>query len=1392
MAARTTIRLVTAALGFLLTILVAPPLLAATIPVSTTDDEINADGDCGLREAVRAANTNLAVDQCTAGSNTETDTIVVPAGVYTLTIADDFNDTALGNDLDIVDNTADDDLVIIGAGAAVTIIQACPVDQKTTACPAGQGVVDRVFQNLSARLAISGVTIRHGRSAGMGVGILNQTVAAPAVVTLTTCVVTANGGDFFGQGGIGNSDGSTVTVIDSTVSDNVGGGVSSRPSGVLTITGSTVSGNNPGGIVSQQGTVTITNSTISGNTSNGNGAGILVSGGTLALRSSTVTGNILTPMASGRGAGLFAGAAVTIRNSILAGNLDQRPGPAGRVPDCSTDSGTLTSEGHNIIGDNNRCQGLSDGSNGDQVGTQANPLDPLLGPLADHGGPTATHLLLSGSPALDAGNPAVPGSGGFACPTTDQRGEDRPDGVACDIGALELAGSTLEFAIDSLRPSRGGNAGSVLALVYGSGLVDGAVLKLTRAGEPDIVGSAAKAGANGTVLASSLDLRGAAPGLWNVTVTNLNSTTATLPEAFTIEAGGGPDLWVELGMPRVILFGRVTTFHLRFGNRGNVDAYGAPLWFSFPDELEFHIPFPVSPPPPQPGQIPTDWSRVAIDVPLEPPADRDTFPLLLPVVPAGFSGALRFRLKAPLTIDPARNPVSLTYDIGKPYFGPSLSPATIALFVARAKQHATEVHGAVAFPADAAIEQYVRTQLERVVEQGTAEAVARVGGTSPVYSLTQLLIDTGQFIAGEIEPLAALDKMPTHMGWLAHLVANAWLGASDAQARYVVDDDCDPTDVTCERFSDCDEKPPTGPCAPDPPAKQCDKQQLVDDAYVFVPCRPQERQPKPGLGNSFDPNDKVGPNGPGGFVDGLAPIPYTVFFENLATATAAALEVVITDQLDTAKLALETFSFGPITLGLREVSPPPGLTSFTTDVDFRPAQDLLVRIEADLDAGSGIATWKFTALDPATGELPEDPTNGFLPPNVTAPEGEGSVLFTISPKPGLALGSSICNDARIVFDFNAPIDTPEWCNTIGQPENCENCVDDDGDQLTDRADDDCTPPANGAGAGLSDPGAAKALDKCAKAVRKVGSKLTATTLKQLGACQKAVADCVQLKPGDASCLTKAEAKCTKARTALANAETTLTAGIAKACAEPSLAAADLLSAVGLGFGGETRGCGERGVASLATIADVAACVRRQHACAAERVLGAAVPRARELLLLGGWDPGTSLACLEEGANGAGSAIAAPKRKALRKCDRTIQKAAAKLLMGRTKAGQSCSAAVFTCFQTKAADPSCVIKARGACQKALATLPKLGSTLASSIAKSCGAAPLAAADLLTADGIGAAAHAETCQALGIVSLASITDVTTCLTRQLACRADQLVESETPRLRELLGAAGATLP
>jgi hypothetical protein len=182
---------------------------------------------------------------------------------------------------------------------------------------------------------------------------------------------------------------------------------------------------------------------------------------------------------------------------------------------------------------------------------------------------------------------------------------------------------------------------------------------------------------------------------------------------------------------------------------------------------------------------------------------------------------------------------------------------------------------------------------------------------------------------------------------------------------------------------------------------------------------------------SRDPNEKVGSQGAlePQYVSGKEPFRYTIYFENEATATAPAQEVVITDQLDGTKVDLTTFSLGPISFGDKQIVPPPGVRQFSTDVDLRPEKNLIVRINAGVDA-TGRASWYFGSIDPDTGELTEDPLGGFLPPNVNPPEGDGSVVFTVMPKTGLATGTEIRNKATIVFDLNAPIDTPEWFNTL--------------------------------------------------------------------------------------------------------------------------------------------------------------------------------------------------------------------------------------------------------------------------------------------------------------------------------------------------------------------------
>jgi hypothetical protein len=72
-----------------------------------------------------------------------------------------------------------------------------------------------------------------------------------------------------------------------------------------------------------------------------------------------------------------------------------------------------------------------------------NNTNPRLGALGNYGGPTQTIPLLSGSPAIDAGNPSGCTDRLGHLLKTDQRGLPRPDTEdrsGCDMGAYERQG----------------------------------------------------------------------------------------------------------------------------------------------------------------------------------------------------------------------------------------------------------------------------------------------------------------------------------------------------------------------------------------------------------------------------------------------------------------------------------------------------------------------------------------------------------------------------------------------------------------------------------------------------------------------------------------------------------------------------------------------------------------------------------------------------------------------------------------------------------------------------------------------------------------------------------------------------------------------------------------
>jgi CSLREA domain-containing protein len=758
---------------------------AATFTVNSTADAVDArpgDGICAT--AAGACTLRAAIQETNALPGA--DTVMVPAGTYTLTIPGRGETAAATGDLDITDN-----LTVTGAGAAATIVEPCTPSPVTAPCSG----IDRVFHvdpnGAGIDVTISGMTIQNGTtlvipfvSANGGAILLGvaQTQGSPVPsgrLTLTDCVIRVSstprdGGGIFNNagtltlirttvtansgingGGIANGDTGVLSLTDSTVSLNTasqGGGIFSGyfdtgASTKVMLTNSTISGNavgsGPGtgfggGIFANRGSVTIVNSTISGNTSFFAGGGINTGSSSLAvvaLNNSTIAGNTAGTVEAGGLGGGFTGF-VAASNAIFADNT-----LVGSPSDCN---GTLTSGGYNLIQSTVGCT-----VTGTTTGNILNQ-DPRLGLLGDNFGPTQTRALLPGSPAIDAGNPAIPGSGGNACAITDQRGIPRPQptGGRCDIGAVEFQGGALLITL--VTPNNGGNTGPLLTMIQSNGgFMSGATAKLVRPGQPDIVGAQVTAGGDSALITTSFDLTGKAPGAWDVVVTNPDGTSVTRPDGFTIAEAGAPDVWVQVIGPSKIRPGVPVTFTMLFGNRGNVEAWGVPVNLGVSNNISFTYSSPIATPPAQPGQVPTDWSQIPVNLP--PDAQGIVLgTLVLPFIPPAFTGSFQFTVFAPINQEGLS--ANIFNGIGLPYFQPNLDPQHVADLLTAAQINAQTITGIVFPPALVpSLQQYLNTQLQDMVDQSRAAWIASIGSRYQVYSDSQLQVDLSNFAAAQVK-----------------------------------------------------------------------------------------------------------------------------------------------------------------------------------------------------------------------------------------------------------------------------------------------------------------------------------------------------------------------------------------------------------------------------------------------------------------------------------------------------------------------------------------------------------------------------------------------------------------------------------------------------------------
>jgi hypothetical protein len=399
------LRLLVCLFGLSLMLAHPPATQAATLTVTSTADS----GTGTLRQAIADAAPGDTINFSLPALSE----IVLTSGQ--LEVNKSLNISGPGSDvLTVTRNTGAGSnsfrIFFFAAGTASYNVSGLTISGGNAGTSSGGGILNR------GNLNLSGVRI-YLNTAATGGGLYNSgTMNVTNSTILLNRSITAGGG-----GGLYNAGSMNVTASEfaSNTAETTGAAIFNEVGSPLFLVNSTISdnfttintsaGSSVGGAFYTRGYVSMTNCTITANFS------------------SVAGGIYISPTVNPR---------VEARNTIIAKNT-----AAFSSPDLS--GGTLFSLGYNLFG--NSSGATIQSLNTDQIGTNANPLDPLLGDLSRNGGATRTRALLSGSPAIDRG-----GDGGV---NTDQRGLARPvdspaianasGGDGTDIGAYEVQSDLL-------------------------------------------------------------------------------------------------------------------------------------------------------------------------------------------------------------------------------------------------------------------------------------------------------------------------------------------------------------------------------------------------------------------------------------------------------------------------------------------------------------------------------------------------------------------------------------------------------------------------------------------------------------------------------------------------------------------------------------------------------------------------------------------------------------------------------------------------------------------------------------------------------------------------------------------------------------------------------------
>ena len=537
------------------------------------------------------------------------------------------------------------------------------------------------------------------------------------------------------------------------------------------------------------------------------------------------------------------------------------------------------------------------------------------------------------------------------------------------VAFMQMPDLHLKPGVSSWSPQTANTADPFALVVYGSGFTQNSKVTLSREGvtrQPDSLRIA------GDKMTAYFNGTNFSAGKWDLNVEITLGNPLKFSGALDISEAETSGVWIDMTVPDVVRANKPATGYLTFGNAGNKAAYGVFIYLGIDKSQVLELPSYVHHP-----DLPynVDWDTVPqfinVDYFLGEPYHGKMCVLFVPYMPAHFD----FNMKLKLTTESKESKnIQVKYAIGHPLYD------NYEELVPRDKSAQNIFYDAFRCVYD--------------VVGIVADLTPGVGCIKSIFDNT-VIAGVDKYMNDESVEVQDVTVSIGMIG-LGCVPGGAELGKAVKVSKEMVEAGMDYSGA----FSSCTK--------------------LADSADK------DSRDMRTNY--SLDPNAKYGPAGKGisAYFHTGEPYQYMVTFENDSSATAAAQRVVVTDTLDKNVFDLTSFkplgfSFGDTAYFYKDTD------GDTVNIDLRPEKDMIVQVFYRLSP-EGILTWTFLTLDPNTYQLTDDAYAGFLPPNRTAPEGEGSVLYAITPLDGLADGTAINNAAHIVFDWNETIPTDRWHN----------------------------------------------------------------------------------------------------------------------------------------------------------------------------------------------------------------------------------------------------------------------------------------------------------------------------------------------------------------------------